>query len=280
MHLFLSPHYDDAVYSCGGQIAQLTRAGQTARVYTVMGAKPPETLPDTPIVQELHARWKAGEDPVKVRRQEDETAVYLLDGQVGYNNAIPDCVYRTAHGGRPLYPDEASLFGVVDPDDPAITALELKLPTASQLWQDIQFDEQDNPVFIQQDPALITIYAPLGVGNHVDHQIVRDWAFKLHQTYPTLTLMLYEDFPYSREAQMIEPLLAALPVSLTRAPQALDDAAIQAKITAVAAYATQFNTFWTDEAALVKDVRTTLVQRGGGTPSEMLYRVSSANFAL
>jgi LmbE family N-acetylglucosaminyl deacetylase len=273
MHLFLSPHYDDAVYSCGGLIAQLTRAGKQARVYTVMGAKPPEILPDTPIVQELHARWEAGEDPVKARRQEDETAVYLLDGQVGYNNAIPDCVYRTAHGGRPLYPDEASLFGVVDPDDPAITTLELKLPTASQLWQDIQFDEHDNPMFIQQDPALITVYAPLGVGNHVDHQIVRDWAFKLRQVYPTLTLMLYEEYPYIREPQKIDPLVAAMPVPLTRLPQVLDEAAIEAKIAAVGAYVTQRSTFWPDDEAMNKDIRAILMQRGGGTPSENIYRV-------
>lgn len=275
MHLFLSPHYDDAVYSCGGRIAQLTRAGQTARVYTVMGAQPPEKLPDTPLIHELHARWKAGDDPVRARREEDETAVYVLDGQVGYNNAIPDCIYRTAFGGRALYPDEASIFGAVNPDDPAIVALELKLANASALWQEIRFDENDNPLFVPQDPALITLYAPLGVGNHVDHQIVRDWAFKLRQTYPALTLMLYEDFPYIRQPQDIAPTIKSIPFLLKPITHPLDEAAVQIKIEAVAAYRSQLDSFWADEQALADDVRDTLTSRGFGKPSEIVYQVES-----
>jgi LmbE family N-acetylglucosaminyl deacetylase len=273
MHLFLSPHYDDAVYSCGGLISRLTTSHENTRVYTVMGAKPPEILPNTPFIRELHARWQAGEDPVKVRRQEDETAVYLLDAQVGYNNAIPDCVYRTAYGGRVLYPDVEAIFAAVDPDDPATVALELKLPTAHQLWQDIQFDEAGSPLFVPIDPSKVTIYAPLGVGNHVDHQIVRDWAFKLHQTYPTLTLMLYEDFPYNRESKSIAPVLKTLPFKLTQTAYPLDAAFIEARIKAMMAYRTQFNTFWTDEQALIDDVWDTMTERGQGSPSEVMYRV-------
>jgi len=273
MHLFLSPHYDDAVYSCGGRIAQLTQARETVRVYTVMGAQPPEILPTTPIIRELHARWKAGDDPVKARREEDETAVYLLDGQVGYNNAIPDCIYRTAFGGRALYPDVQAIFGSVDSDDPAIVALELKLASAHQLWQDIRFDEADNPVFMPQDPALVTIYAPLGVGNHVDHQIVRDWAIKLRQTYPALTLMLYEDYPYIRQPEQIEPTIRSVPFLLKRTLYPLSEFAIQAKIEAIAAYRSQIDTFWADEQALADDVRDTLTQRGASRPSEIVYRV-------
>ncbi|NJR12612.1 hypothetical protein HC776_01635 [bacterium] len=274
MHLFLSPHYDDAVYSCGGLIAQLTRNRHTARVYTVMGAKPPQTPPDTPIIRELHARWQAGADPVKARRSEDETALYLLNAEVGYNNAIPDCIYRTAHGGRALYTDIQAIFGAVDADDPSLVALELKLPTAHQLWQSIQFDADETPRFIPNDPAGVTLYAPLGVGHHVDHQIVRDWAFKLHRTYPTLTLMLYEDFPYIRQPQHIAPTLTALPVGVTAQVQPLDESAIQLKMQAIAAYATQLDSFWADRQAMMDDVRETLMQRGQGTPSEVLYRVS------
>ena len=238
-----------------------------------MGAQSPEVLPNTPLIRELHARWKVSDDPVKARREEDETAVYLLNGQVGYNNAIPDCIYRTAFGGHALYPDEQAIFGSIDPDDPAIVALELKLPSAHQLWQDIRFDEADNPIFVPQDPALVTLYAPLGVGNHVDHQIVRDWAFKLRQTYPTLTLMLYEEFPYIRQTEQIAPTIRSVPFSLTPIAYPLNEATIQAKIDAIATYRSQLDTFWADEQALADDVWDTLTQRGAGTPSEIVYRV-------
>jgi LmbE family N-acetylglucosaminyl deacetylase len=273
MHLFLSPHYDDAVYSCGGLIAQLTQAGETARVYTVMGAQPPDKGPDTPLIRELHTRWKKGSDPVKARREEDETAVYLLDGQVSYNNAISDCVYRTSFEGRALYPDVKAIFGKVDPDDPAVIALELKLISAGKLWQEIHFDEADNPIFVPQDPGTVTVYAPLGVGNHVDHQVVRDWAFKLRQTYPTLTLMLYEDFPYIRQQKDIEPTIKSIPFLLSKIVYPLDEPTVQSKIDAMIAYRSQLSSFWEDEQALADDVRDTMTSRGFGTPSEIVYRV-------
>lgn len=273
MHLFLSPHYDDAVYSCGGLIAQLTRDGETVRVYTVMGGQPPEQAPDTPLIRELHARWKTDEDAVKARREEDETAVYMLDGQVSYNNSLPDCIYRTAYGGRALYPTVEAIFGKVDPDDPAITALEMKLPKAGKLWQDIRFDDADNAIFVPLDPTAVTLYAPLGVGNHVDHQIVRDWAFKLYQTYPGLTLMLYEEFPYIRAHEDIAPTIRSIPFLLKPISYPLDEATIQLKIEAIAAYRTQFSTFWEDDQALADDVHDILRVRGFGTPSEVLYRV-------
>jgi len=273
MHLFLSPHYDDAVYSCGGLIAQLTRAGETVRVYTVMGAQPPHNAPNTPLIRELHARWQAGDDPVKARRLEDETAVHLLDGEVGYNNALPDCIYRTAYGGRPLYPNATAIFGTVDPDDPAIVALELKLPNFHQLWQAIHFDENDNPVFVPLDRQQVTVYAPLGAGNHVDHQIVRDWAFKLLKLQPATSLMLYEDFPYIRDPKAILAPLKKSHFALESINTMLDEEAIQAKIKAIAAYRSQFDSFWTDEQAMIDDVRDTLMQRGKGRPSEVMYRV-------
>jgi LmbE family N-acetylglucosaminyl deacetylase len=192
---------------------------------------------------------------------------------VSYNNALPDCIYRTAFGGRALYPNEKSIFGAVDPDDPAIVALELRLPKAGKLWQDIRFDEADNAIFVPKDPSLVTVYAPLAVGNHVDHQIVRDWAFKLLQTYPTLTLMLYEDFPYIRAPEDIKPAIKSVPFPLTPIIHPLNEAEAQIKIEAMAAYRSQLSSFWDDEQAMADDIRDTMTSRGKGKPSEIVYQV-------
>jgi len=59
MHLFLSPHLDDAVYSCGGTIHQLTSQGTPVQILTFMAGDPPTPLPDTPITRDLHRRWDA-----------------------------------------------------------------------------------------------------------------------------------------------------------------------------------------------------------------------------
>lgn len=274
MHLFLSPHYDDAVYSCGGTIYQLVQAGQTARVYTVMGGSLPAHLPDTPIVRDLHTRWQAGDDPVKTRRAEDNAAIHALDAEAAYNSSLPDCVYRvTSRDATPLYPSEESIFGAVHPDDPAVAQLEFKVFNASSLWREIRFDEAGNHQFVSEDTTSVSVYAPLTIGNHVDHQITRNWAFKLRQAYPHLTLKFYEDFPYTRTPGVIDPVLAAFPFPVQKETVYLTDAAIQAKIESIALYRSQLSTFWADTAALAEDVTRTLTLRGEGRPAEIYYVV-------
>jgi LmbE family N-acetylglucosaminyl deacetylase len=260
LHLFLSPHFDDAVYSCGGMIAQLTQAGALVRVYTVMGGSLPAVLPATPIVRELHARWQAGNDPISARRAEDQTALHLLDAEAAYNSQLPDCIYRVNGEGVPLYPDGAALFGAVAPLDPAVIQLELRLPSASQLWRKIAFRDDGSAEFIPN--ADVTLYAPLAAGQHVDHQIVRDWARKVHYTYPTVRLRFYEDFPYNRNSATVANALAQLP-PLTVENVNLTEAAVEAKIQAMLAYRTQFSTFWQDEAALRADLAQTFRTNSG-----------------
>ncbi len=63
MHLFLSPHPDDAVLSCGGLIHQLTQKGEPVTILTVMAGDPPDPLPDTPLVRELHQRRSSRQNP-------------------------------------------------------------------------------------------------------------------------------------------------------------------------------------------------------------------------
>src|SRR5690349_4048271 len=100
MHLFLSPHYDDAVLSCGGLIHKLVGEGQRVVVRTVMGGAPsPQELPDTAIIRSLHERWAAGENPVEVRIKEDEAAVASLGASAEHMVYWMDCVYRVSRKG-------------------------------------------------------------------------------------------------------------------------------------------------------------------------------------
>lgn len=275
MHLFLSPHFDDAVYSCGGTIYQLAQAGETVRVYTVMGAMPPDILPDTPIVQELHERWQSGDSPVTIRRREDEEALHGLNAEAAYNSVIPDCVYRLSGDNTPLYPDEASIFGDVKRADPALRHLANKIPSAANLWQRIEFNEISGEMrFVQEDVPDVTLYAPLTVGHHVDHLVVRDWALALKDTYPYLKLKFYGDFPYIRQADLVQPVLDAFEITLTPEMVYLTNDAVQAKIRAVAAYQSQLSTFWDSDDAMRADVEGVLRQTGGGEPAEQYYRAA------
>jgi LmbE family N-acetylglucosaminyl deacetylase len=234
--LILSPHYDDAVYSCGGMIYEFVQKGEAVVILTVMAGFPDYPLPDSPIVRELNKRWELGdENPVLERRKEDEAAAKILGARSRYLD-IPDCIYRTVNG-EALYPSEESLWGPVHPKDPALSALaNLDLG----------------------DPSLI--YAPLAAGRHVDHQLVRDWALKLQSEGQHV--LFYQDYPYMRKREAIDEALGHFGKMQAYAIM-LSEAAMQAKIAAMAAYASQISTFWENEAAIEAEVRRTFAHNGG-----------------
>lgn len=251
-HLFLSPHYDDAVFSCGAAIHQLTRRGEAVVIVTVMGGEPPHPLPDSPFVRELHTRWKAGQNPVIIRRREDERAAQALGAHVSHMS-YPDVIYRTV-GGQPLALRRDDLFGELTPGDPALRLLE----TLPDHLEGVQ-----------------TIYVPMGAGRHIDHQIVRDWGLRLARALPALRFCFYEEYPYIRDQAAVGQALEILSAQIDLRPQviACDAAAVAAKIEAIACYTSQFSSFWPDRAALDREIRQIMKATGGGSYAERLYDV-------
>lgn len=218
-HLYLSPHLDDAVLSCGGLIAQQARRGDEVVVLTLCAGPAPAHLSDFARFQ--HARWRAGEgetDVVALRRREDEAACARL-GARAVHLPFLDCIYRQDAEGRWLYSEETALWGAPHPaDDPTIWQATL------ETWL-----ERLQPDFV---------YAPLAVGNHVDHQLVRQVADRW--VAAGRSILFYEDFPYSEA-------VTALWHSLNRQPEwawarrirRLEDEEVEAKVAALACYRSQ-----------------------------------------
>ncbi len=248
MHLFLSPHSDDAVYSCGGCIAQLALSGADVQILTLMAGTPAAPLPDTPVLRDNHGRWDAGTSPMRQRREEDRKAAELLGASVHYADLL-DCIYRMARG-RALYPTEDALWGEIHPDDPASGQLRaLELPPAQ------------------------TLYAPLGVGAHVDHRLVRDWALEVAAQNPPFAVVFYAEYPYLRQPEAVTAALDALPLTLVPQTVPLSDELLTRKIAAMKAYRSQISSFWEDEAAVAAEVRRTFTLPAGGW-GEHLYRIT------
>jgi LmbE family N-acetylglucosaminyl deacetylase len=103
-HLFLSPHLDDIVLSCGGQIAQLVRSGRRVHVVTVFAGDAAPEAAVSPHVQELHERWKLDpHNPSPGRRAEDRAALKMISASIQVTHLpFPDCVYRLGKMGWPL----------------------------------------------------------------------------------------------------------------------------------------------------------------------------------
>jgi len=148
---------------------------------------------------------------------------------------LVDCVYRVVDDIA-LYPSEESLFGEVHPDD-----------YASEFIDDIGLPFRE---------ASKIVYIPLGVGHHVDHQIIRDWGLQLLQDKPDhITVKFYAEYPYLNTDKAIDEALSHISISLTPNNVILDEDNIRAKIDAIACYESQISTFWKSLDAMETDVR-------------------------
>ena len=230
-HIFLSPHFDDAVYSCGARIYTLTQQGHEVIIFTLMAGEPDFPIPDTPVLRDNHTRWQVGDNPIIARKQEDTQASTILGATTRYLD-LADCIYRV-DDGEALYPSEDSLWKNIHPNDPAINRLD-----------SLTFSEAD------------ILYAPLGVGEHVDHLIVRDWAWKLAQKH-AVTVKFYLEYPYLRDTEKVEQAYSAFPTDLNRIKLPFSEKAMQKKIQAMRAYQSQIKSFWADEAEIDNEVRQT-----------------------
>ena len=240
MYLFVSPHFDDAVLSCGGLIATVPQA----TVLTIMAGHPPTPLPQSPLIQELHERWESGKNPITIRQIEDKAAIHLLGAKASYMS-IPDCIYRT-HNNKVIYPNgDDDLFGDVHPNDPAKTQLE-------------SYDLLDNFLSVQ------TIVAPLAIGNHVDHQLVRDWILSLHHNKPSVSIWFYEDYPYSENSEKIYATVNDFPVQLESSVQYVDEVIVNQKCKAIAKYQSQLSTFWNGVNDMKNNIHQHMKQTGNG----------------
>jgi LmbE family N-acetylglucosaminyl deacetylase len=231
--IYLSPHLDDVALSCGGLIRRQVRAGSGVLVVTVF-AGPPSRSELSPFAAELHAQWGHLTDPVAVRREEDKRAMRLL-GADYIHLEYPDAIYRFDDTSF-LYLCDEDLFASLHTSD-----LNL-VPQVTEAIMEIIYPEQS------------AIFAPLAVGNHVDHQLVRDAALILHRrSYP---VVFYEDYPYIEvPGALTEELERIGTERWTGEVQELDEEDLTMKIEAIAAYASQMDKLFQGVEAMSERVR-------------------------
>lgn len=174
-YIYLSPHFDDAIYSCGGTIYGQVRAGDEALVITVFGAGASD-MPLSPLAQRLHAQWGVGVDAVSHRAAEDRRAAQVVGAKIEQWDFL-DALYRGNDSGF-NYSAYEQLFGERHPlDNSLVEQIGARL---------LDFAHRNSDA---------VYLAPLGVGSHVDHFIVREAAEKLLEH--NIQLQFYEDQPYT-----------------------------------------------------------------------------------
>jgi LmbE family N-acetylglucosaminyl deacetylase len=248
-HIYLSPHLDDVALSCGGRIWQQARAGEHVAVVTVFAAAPDADAQLSPYARELHVRWGGSADAVETRQREDQRALSIL-GAEPLHWPYADCIYRRAPGGDFPYAGEEALWGAIHPSETTLVP---------------ELAEQLRALSLRMGG---TLYAPLAVGGHVDHRIVRQAAERAERP-----LTCYEDFPYAEAPGAVD---AALTGGEWRAELVtLSQEALEAKIAAIARYRSQISTFWGSETAMAAALRASAERTGNGRPAERYWRPTS-----
>jgi len=181
--IYFSPHLDDAVYSCGGHIAQQRKAGQRVLVVTLFGD-------DTQAPSSSVAHRYGG---FRMRREEDRAALARLDADYVWFNH-PDCLFREPSVGdrlRAVLPflrlADSDLQGEITRDVSALC--EARLAEGGRLA------------------------FPLAVGFHPDHRIVFEAGRTLHARGHQ-RVEFYEDIPYALFPVMVALRLRSLGVPM------------------------------------------------------------------
>jgi LmbE family N-acetylglucosaminyl deacetylase len=244
-HIYLSTHLDDAVLSCAGRIWRQGQAGERALVITFFTATPNPDVPLSPLAQQFHDLWQLPHDAPARRRQEDRQALALLGADAAHWPYL-DGIYRRADDGRVLYATKEALSGEIHLADKALVAELAPRVAALPLTPDG------------------TLYAPLALGHHVDHQITRRAA-----EASGLTLTYYEDYPYVERDEA--PGGGAERERWRPALVRLSEEAVERKIAAIARYRTQLIHFWESADEMAAAVRTFTERVGGGRPAERYW---------
>ncbi|KQO77846.1 PIG-L family deacetylase [Methylobacterium sp. Leaf88] len=208
--LALSPHLDDAAFSCGGLLHALGRAGWQVEIVTVFTASVAN-----PTRFALACQTDKGLGPeidyMDLRRAEDAAAVAALLLAPPRHWPFREAPHR-GYGSAP------ELFGAVRAEDTIVPDLTRAI----------------RALLAETAPDLVL--APQGIGGHVDHvQVVR----ALDAAEPTAPILWWRDFPYTVRDQTpkepLRPRFADLPETEFRfGPEGR-----VAKGAACAAYATQ-----------------------------------------
>jgi LmbE family N-acetylglucosaminyl deacetylase len=249
--IFLSPHPDDAVLSCGGWIYQLAQDGERPIVITIFGGDGSADVPLSTYAASLHERWQLGDDAPARRRDEDRAACDRL-GCYLIQLPFADAVYRVDPiTRRHLYDSEEAIFGEVCDEELIDRVAEAVQTRVRQV-------------------AYARLVVPLTAGKHVDHVITRQAAERL-----PVDMIYYEDYPYAElPERMMHVWGGASDAASEWASETigLSEAALQAKIEAFLQHRSQISTFYRDDDEVRQRMRAYAEFVGHGQIAERYWR--------
>lgn len=224
--IFLSPHLDDAVLSCGNLITKMTTQNQKVCIVTFFtrGDVTPHADADDFVTKSGFTDYEL---LFNSRRAEDKKATYLV-GADTLHLAYVDALFRSvkiSHQKQFLYPSYQDVFSG------QLSSLDDKLI--------LQIENELKNILRKKMTKKTVVYAPLAIGGHVDHVLIYTLAYSHvpHQVY------YWEDVPYRNEYLKVvarERLLQDQLIHLTKETH-LNPELRKRKEKAVRLYSSQFS---------------------------------------
>lgn len=188
-HIYFSPHLDDVVLSCGGTVAKQVKKGEKVLVTTIFTRAINKPVSQFALGFVKSCGFKNPQKLFKARLIEDKKAAEIL----GFDTLrldFLDAIFRVKkrifflHKIFPrlqfLYFSPGALMGErINKTDNFLKSKVLR---------------QTKRIIKKYTRDKATIYFPLAIGSHIDHQILHKIGLRLAQKRGNI--LFYEDFPY------------------------------------------------------------------------------------
>lgn len=202
--LFLSPHLDDAVLSCGLLLTEAAKASTVTVATVFTEATPgPYTRAARSFLRQCGAEPAANAENLYVQRRAEDVTTVIAAGAHPVHLAWPDALFRT-RGRGPFTPVLASVAPELVHRYPTFR-FDIARGRVSLAEKGLAPQIADRVRALIDDTGAQVIFCPLGVGRHVDHLLVRSVG-----QYLDRPVIYYSDFPYSLKAQPDKAFLASL----------------------------------------------------------------------
>jgi LmbE family N-acetylglucosaminyl deacetylase len=253
--IFVSPHFDDAVLSCGGTLGHLAQRGADILLVTVFTADPAGGTELSPLAQQLHEVWGEDTYPHRIRGLEEREVAKYLGAKYLWLGFL-DGMYR--------YPEMKSWAGQFRTD----------------------FDPRMDPCFESVRDALLqvigehpgaTVFAPLGLGHHRDHLIVHQALEDIERmTSAASRYYYYEDYPY---AATVNPRVRLKQLAWPAKALTIDIRdTLKERVSMINMYASQLTILFDDIERIHEDVESYATRIGTkGKPRERFWSPLASN---
>lgn len=253
--IFISPHLDDVVLSCGGTLAHLAQRRAKVILVTVFTADRRLGAPLSPLAQQLHQAWGEENLPFELRRQEDKRTADYLGIECRWLD-FADAIYR--------YPelrnsDELFLRQFDPRADPCLELIR------DAIWQLIN------------DHSGAVVFAPLGLGYHRDHLVVHQALEEISgMTSAASAYYYYEDYPYAAKNDL-HLRLAELDWEAEALTIDIADT-LQERVRLIQMHASQLSTVFDDPARVHAEVMAYASRVGTqGKPRERFWQARAGS---